>query len=76
VLGKPVKGQRTWTNSKTAYKNNTYVRKLIKTLFNSTNKESEKIFYTKIKKIVKKKTSYKINKTLKNKEILKLKTWF
>jgi len=72
ALGKPVRGQRTWSNSWTSYKTNKLLRGFIyETMLKLKQKEkTEKINY----KIVKKKYASKVKKQ-KN-LVIKKKIWF
>lgn len=74
ALGKPSRGQRTWSNAWSAYNNNRTVRQFIslmqKTL--KAKKTTEKIDYKKIQKKVKK----PVHNPLKVKKIIKKSIWF
>jgi len=60
ALGKPVRGQRTWSNSWNSYKLNNYVRNFISeiTLIINQTKKIESINY----KVIKKKSKVKVKK--------------
>ena len=75
ALGKPVKGQRTWSNSWNSYNLNKVLRNFIRDTSNflKKNERQEKINYKLIKKKLANK-SKKINSFMKNKK--KLTTWF
>lgn len=73
ALGKPVRGQRTWSNAWTSYFLNKNVRDFISTTQKllSTKKKIQKIDYRKIeKRVVQKKNNKPVKKKIKNK------TWF
>lgn len=71
LLGKPVRGQRSWSNGWTSYKYNTILRKFVTEtkLKLSKTKKIEKINY----KLIKKK--YGVKKVTKNKSIKKKLLW-
>jgi hypothetical protein len=63
ALGKPVKGQRTWSNAWTAYNNNRLVRNSIRAIQQLLNKnyKEEKKNYTRLVRKYKKKTLTKLS---------------
>lgn len=66
MLGKPVRGQRTWSNAWTAYNLNKTLRSFVNKIYVllAKNQKKEKIDYKKVKKKIKKGTSKK-TKTVK-----------
>lgn len=74
ALGKPSRGQRTWSNAWTAYNYNKTIRNFIHTIQKSISKDkkTEQINYKVIQKKIKKSSK---PKTIKKKE-QKIQTWF
>lgn len=64
ILGKPVHGQRTWSNAWSAYKTNTLLRTFINKLYEQLdkNKREVKIDYTRAVKKVRHKNRKKKDK--------------
>jgi len=68
MLGKPVRGQRTWSNGWTSYNSNKLLRTFVNKYFSllAKNQKEEKINFKKVKKKKKKKTSSSVKKTKQN----------
>ena len=74
ALGKPSRGQRTWSNAWTSYYYNKTLRMFINTIQKNLNKnkKDEQINY----KVVQKKTRKSTKSQTSKKSITKVKTWF
>jgi len=74
ALGKPSRGQRTWSNAWTSYYYNKTLRMFINTIQKNLNKnkKDEQINY----KVVQKKTRKSTKSQTSTKNIVKIKTWF
>ena len=74
ALGKPSRGQRTWSNAWTSYYYNKTLRMFINTIQKNLNKskKDEQINY----KIVQKKTRKTTKTQNTSKQVTKIKTWF
>lgn len=75
MLGKPVRGQRTWSNAWTAYNSNRLLRSFVTQAYLILNKDIkvEKIDYKRLKKKQKKKSSSPSAKKLKKSNLA---IWF
>lgn len=73
AMGKPSRGQRTWSNAWTAYNYNKVIRNFIVVIQRNLNKDKkvEKINYKVLKKKLKKSTKPKVPKVMKKKN-----AWF
>lgn len=74
ALGKPSRGQRTWSNAWTSYYYNKTLRTFINTIQKNLNKnkKDEQINY----KVVQKKTRKSTKSQSSQKNVIKIKTWF
>jgi len=68
MLGKPVRGQRTWSNGWSSYNSNKLLRTFVNKFFSllAKNQKDEKINFKKVKKKKKKSTTSSIKKTKQN----------
>ena len=68
MLGKPVRGQRTWSNGWSSYNSNKLLRTFVNKFFSllAKNQKDEKINFKKVKKKKKASTASSVKKTKQN----------